>query len=183
MEKHGLNFLEPPPDLIDGEEEWEVEEILEDQQYRRKKQYLVRWKGYAPAHNSWVDESELHPPDLVKAYGCKKNKKILTKLTQLTMADIPQLAQTPHDQIQIAEIPHDQSSPVLHQSASAEIPHDQSSPALHQSAAAEIPHDQSSKEVRLQKCYDSLSIRTLRFKDEETSSPTSSSTGKTTMLP
>jgi hypothetical protein len=41
MEKHGLNFLEPPPDLINGEEEWEVEEILEDQQYRRKKQYLV----------------------------------------------------------------------------------------------------------------------------------------------
>ena len=51
-EKHGPNFLEPPPDLIDGEEEWEVEEILRDRQYRRKQQYLVRWKGYAPAHDS-----------------------------------------------------------------------------------------------------------------------------------
>jgi hypothetical protein len=40
-EKHGPNFLEPPPDLIDGEEEWEVEEILGDRQYRCKKQYLV----------------------------------------------------------------------------------------------------------------------------------------------
>jgi hypothetical protein len=44
-EKHGPNFLEPPPDLIDGEEEWEVEEILGDWQYRRKQQYLVQWKG------------------------------------------------------------------------------------------------------------------------------------------
>jgi hypothetical protein len=182
-EKHGPNFLEPLPDLIDGEEEWEVEEILGDQQYRRKKQYLVQWKGYALAHDSWVDESELHTPDLVEAYRRKKAKKILTKLAQLTTADIPQLAQTPHDQIQIAEIPHDQSSLALHQSAPAEIPHDQSSPALHQLTPAEIPHDQSSREVRLQKYYDSLSIRTLQFKDKETSSPTSSPTGKTTMLP
>jgi Chromo (CHRromatin Organisation MOdifier) domain len=148
-EKHSPNFLEPPPDLINGEEEWEVEKILKDQQYRRKKQYLVQWKGYALAHDSWVDESELHAPDLVEAYKCKKTKKILTKLAQLTTADIPQPAQTPHDQIQIAEIPHDQSSPVLHQSALAEIPYDQSSPALHQSAPAEIPHNQSSREVGL----------------------------------
>jgi Chromo (CHRromatin Organisation MOdifier) domain len=167
-EKHGPNFLEPPPDLIDGEEEWEVEEILGDRQYWHKKQYLVRWKGYALAYDSWVDESGLHAPDLVKAYKRKKTKKTLTKLAQLAMADIPQPAQTPHHQIQIAEIPHDQSSPVLHQSspalhqsASAEIPHDQSSPALHQSALAEIPHNQSSKDVGLQKYYDSLSIRTL----------------------
>jgi hypothetical protein len=40
-EKHSLNFLEPPPDLIDGEEEWEIEEILGDWHYWCKKQYLV----------------------------------------------------------------------------------------------------------------------------------------------
>jgi hypothetical protein len=40
-EKHGPNFLELPPDLIDGKEEWEVEEILGDPQYRHKRQYLV----------------------------------------------------------------------------------------------------------------------------------------------
>jgi hypothetical protein len=40
-EKHSLNFLEPPPDLIDGEEEWEIEEILGDWHYWHKKQYLV----------------------------------------------------------------------------------------------------------------------------------------------
>jgi Chromo (CHRromatin Organisation MOdifier) domain len=106
-EKHGPNFLEPPPDLIDGKEEWEVEEILGDRQYQHKKQYLVRWKGYAPAHDSWVDESELHAHDLIETYKRKNTKKILTKLAQLTTADIPQPAQTPHHQSQIAEIPQD----------------------------------------------------------------------------
>jgi hypothetical protein len=38
---HGLNFLEPPPDLIEGEPEWEVERILGDRIYRKKKQYLI----------------------------------------------------------------------------------------------------------------------------------------------
>ena len=89
MEKHGPNFLEPPPDLIDGEEEWEVEEILRDRQYRRKRQYLIRWRGYAPAHDSWVDESELHAPDLIEAYKRKNTRKALTKLAQLTTAEIP----------------------------------------------------------------------------------------------
>jgi hypothetical protein len=27
-EEHGRNFIEPPPDEIEGEEEWEVEQIL-----------------------------------------------------------------------------------------------------------------------------------------------------------
>jgi Integrase zinc binding domain/RNase H-like domain found in reverse transcriptase/Chromo (CHRromatin Organisation MOdifier) domain len=183
MEKHGLNFLEPPPDLINGEEEWEVEEILGDRQYRRKRQYLVRWKGYAPAHDSWVDESELHAPDLMEEYKRKNTKKTLTKLAHLTTADIPQPAQTPHHQSRMAEIPQDQSSPAPHQSATAEIPQDQSSSAPHQSATAEIPHDQSSREVGLQKYYDSLSIRTLWFEGEETSSPFCSSTGETTTIP
>ena len=26
--EHGKNFLEPPPDIIEGEEEWEVEQVL-----------------------------------------------------------------------------------------------------------------------------------------------------------
>jgi hypothetical protein len=28
MEEHGVNFTELPPDLIEGEPEWEVEKIL-----------------------------------------------------------------------------------------------------------------------------------------------------------
>ena len=29
MDFHGPNFVQPPPDLIDGEEEYEIEEILD----------------------------------------------------------------------------------------------------------------------------------------------------------
>ena len=29
-EEYGINFQEPPPDLIEGEEEWEVEQILDE---------------------------------------------------------------------------------------------------------------------------------------------------------
>src|SRR5579863_7968087 len=69
MEYHGTNFLEPPPIEIEGgEPEWEVEKILGDRTYRKKKQYLVRWKDYSPAHDSWVDESDLHSAELLSDY-------------------------------------------------------------------------------------------------------------------
>jgi hypothetical protein len=44
----GPNYTRPPPDLIDGEEEYEVESILKSRRYGRgrKVQYLVKWKGY-----------------------------------------------------------------------------------------------------------------------------------------
>jgi hypothetical protein len=29
MEEHGANFLEPPPDIIEGEEEYKVEQVLD----------------------------------------------------------------------------------------------------------------------------------------------------------
>jgi len=52
--EHGLDFLEPPPEIIDDTPEWEVETILKYCTFNRwkKKQYLVRWKGYSPAHGS-----------------------------------------------------------------------------------------------------------------------------------
>src|SRR6267142_658569 len=68
MDKHGPNFLEPPSDLIDGEEEWEIVKILRHRTYRKKKQYLIQWKGYALAYDSWVDESGLHAPKLLAGY-------------------------------------------------------------------------------------------------------------------
>jgi hypothetical protein len=43
MEEHGRNFPEPPPDLINGEEEWEVECIVGMRHFRcnKKLQYRV----------------------------------------------------------------------------------------------------------------------------------------------
>jgi hypothetical protein len=43
-ETHGPNFPKPPPDIVDGEEEYEVEAILAHKKNRGIK-YLVRWKA------------------------------------------------------------------------------------------------------------------------------------------
>lgn len=44
---------------IDGEEEYEVEQILQSREVRGKCQYLVRWVGWPPAYDQWLPESEL----------------------------------------------------------------------------------------------------------------------------
>lgn len=45
---------EPQPAIvIDEEEEYEVEEILNSRIYRNKVQYLIKWKGYSMEENTW----------------------------------------------------------------------------------------------------------------------------------
>src|SRR5712672_1188065 len=68
--EHGENFLEPPPDIIEGEEEWEVEQVLGKRHFGRGKrlQYLVRWKGYSPAHDQWVNKEDMTADDLVRIF-------------------------------------------------------------------------------------------------------------------
>ncbi len=50
---HRSNYPRLAPDLIDNEEEYEVEKILDSRQFSRgrKKQYLVKWKGYPDSDN------------------------------------------------------------------------------------------------------------------------------------
>jgi Chromo (CHRromatin Organisation MOdifier) domain len=68
--EHGPNFAEPPPELIEEQEEYEVEQVLASRLYGRwkKLQYLIRWKGYSHAHDSWASADDVHAPDLVQAF-------------------------------------------------------------------------------------------------------------------
>jgi hypothetical protein len=54
---HGANYQCPPPDLVDGVEEYEVEKVLDSRRYGRgcKLQYLITWKGYPDSDNQWVN--------------------------------------------------------------------------------------------------------------------------------
>jgi hypothetical protein len=67
---HGPNFSRPPPDLIDGQEEYEVEHIISHRRHGRSKQlqYLIKWVGYPHHDNTWEPASQVHASDLVKAY-------------------------------------------------------------------------------------------------------------------
>src|SRR6266403_4458882 len=67
---HGPNFTRPPPDLIEGEEEYEVERIVAHRKFGRSKrlQYLIKWKGYPESDNTWEPADQVHASDLVKRY-------------------------------------------------------------------------------------------------------------------
>jgi hypothetical protein len=67
---HGPNFTQPPPDLIDGEAEYEVEQICSHQTWGQCKtlQYLIKWKGYPKSDNTWEDANQVHAPNLIKLY-------------------------------------------------------------------------------------------------------------------
>jgi len=60
-----------PPIVIDGEVEWEVEEILNSCWHRRRFQYLIKWKGYSREHNSWESASEVFVPELTAEFHRK----------------------------------------------------------------------------------------------------------------
>ena len=70
---HGANFVRPPPDLIDGEEEYEIEEILQSRKFGRgrKVQYLVKWKGYPDSENQWVNWDDLHAEEALADFKQK----------------------------------------------------------------------------------------------------------------
>jgi transposase InsO family protein len=55
----------PPPEIIDGEEEWVVEEILDSKMMNRKLRYLVKWKDFGIEHNSWEPWDHVHAPELI----------------------------------------------------------------------------------------------------------------------
>ena len=58
---HRPNYQCPPPDLVDGEEEYKVEKILDSRKFskRHKLQYLVKWKGYPDLENQWVNKDDI----------------------------------------------------------------------------------------------------------------------------
>jgi hypothetical protein len=65
------NDIEPPPDLIDDEEEYEVESLLKYDD--EAKQFLAKWKGWSNYHNTWEDRSMIqrHAGEMIDEYLAK----------------------------------------------------------------------------------------------------------------
>jgi hypothetical protein len=68
-EVYGENFPLPPPDIVDGEEVYEVETILKHRKRGRGYQYLVKWAGYPITEASWESEQAFSDDgDMLEAY-------------------------------------------------------------------------------------------------------------------
>ncbi|KAF8692091.1 hypothetical protein RHS03_08657, partial [Rhizoctonia solani] len=70
-------FLEqPPPETIEGEEEYEVKQIIHSKRQQGKWFYLIKWKGYGPEDNSWEPEELLeHSQEEIKRFNQARLRK------------------------------------------------------------------------------------------------------------
>ena len=73
----GAQFQHPPPELVGNEEEYEVEQIINHCHFGRhcQLQYLICWKGYSAADDTWEPTDQVHTDDLVKKYHTKYAKE------------------------------------------------------------------------------------------------------------
>jgi hypothetical protein len=67
---HGPNYQCPLPNLVNGEEEYSVEKILDSQLFGRRLclQYLVKWDGYPDSDNMWVDKDDVFANNKVQEF-------------------------------------------------------------------------------------------------------------------
>ena len=59
----------PLPELIEDEEEYPVEWILQKRTRKGVKEYLVQWAGYPPEYDQWVPKQDMEgSEELRKAF-------------------------------------------------------------------------------------------------------------------
>ena len=63
------NFVAPPPEIVQGRKEYEVESILQSRFRGNTLQFLVKWKDYPDCENSWEPEENVaNASEEVKAF-------------------------------------------------------------------------------------------------------------------
>ena len=68
--QRGQDFLRPPPEIVEGEAEFEVEAIKNHRFYGRQRQlqYLIGWKDYTSADDTWENANQVFAPALIAQY-------------------------------------------------------------------------------------------------------------------
>ena len=82
---HSNNYTRPPPDLINNEEEYEVEKILDSRVRGRKRQiqYLVKWVGYPDSDNQWLNVDQLTADEAIREFK-RRHPDAITHIRRLT---------------------------------------------------------------------------------------------------
>ncbi|KAH9017774.1 hypothetical protein EDB83DRAFT_2528552 [Lactarius deliciosus] len=97
---------------MDSEEEWEVKRVLGERRHGQGKahQYLIHWKGFLAAHDSWEKACDVHAPERIKEYHNGQSDNIeIASIELFPMSSSPQyfpyfneaeLEQDVHDDIE-----------------------------------------------------------------------------------
>ena len=107
---NGQSYQEPAPELIDGQPEWEVELILKVRRQRNQLQFLVRWKGFSEAHDSWEPAKNIHADELVEDFY-KRHPAAIRSLSPPTIRSIS-MSNTPLSE-RIEDTPCHDAQPVV----------------------------------------------------------------------
>jgi hypothetical protein len=51
--------------VIEGEDEYLVEKILDSKMFRGRLKFKIKWEGYGPEHDSWEYATEVYTPERV----------------------------------------------------------------------------------------------------------------------
>ena len=71
--EYSSNFPQPPPELTRTEEEYEIDKIINHWGTTARRQYLIHWKGYSNAEQTW--ESELNLGNALAVLKEYKNRQ------------------------------------------------------------------------------------------------------------
>ena len=63
----------PEPIIVDGEEQWVPERILDERLFRNKyKEYLVQWEGWPAEYATWETHANLDNTEVLATYLLKR---------------------------------------------------------------------------------------------------------------
>src|SRR5690606_32163553 len=79
----------PLPILVNNEEEYEVEEILNSRIRNNQLQYLIHWKGYSIADRSWTPAEDINSRRLLAKFHTDYPKKPGMQEFKLRYPDTP----------------------------------------------------------------------------------------------